>query len=144
MSYFQFRGGAVRLVEKIDDPRARHMEWGCVEQDEYTIPFGWTDDPDALSNQPWVWRYGQANNGTGAAFRILATRVHADVASRLGGPIVVTVLSPWQAAYAFADEGYLDPQYVAEKLVPRGLLHHPDDLETLTTLTRLVLGRGAS
>lgn len=94
--------------------------------------------------QPWVWRYGEANNGTGASCRILATRVHADVASRLGGPIVVTVLSPWQAAYAFADEGYLDPQYVAEKLVPRGLLPHPDDLETLTDLTRLVLGRGAS
>ena len=71
---------------------------------------------------------------------MLATKVHADIAEREGGPIIVQVLSPWTAAYPFATEGYLDESYIADKLF-RGRPIHPDDLAAITKLVRLVLGR---
>ena len=148
MSYFRWQGGAVRLIDKVEDPFTRRQEWGHLEKDEYTMPFGpgslmqeeW-EEP-AVTAGPWVWRYGVASAGTGAKYEALVTKIHADVASRLGGPIVVTLLSPWQVAYPFADEGYLDESYVLEKLFQsRNRTVHSDDLAAITRLVRILLGR---
>lgn len=139
-------GGAVRLVEEITDPLVLRAEWGHAEKDTYTIPFGpWSHKTDAdrgphPSAGPWVYRYGQGSAGTGSKYEALATRVHADVASRLGGPVVVTLLAPWTATYPFAAEGYLDETYVADKL-GKGRTIHPDDLTAITELIRILLGR---
>lgn len=136
---FRWKGGAVRLVDPVADKVAHAVEWGHLEKDGYSVPFGpWSSEPDAVSGGAWVWRYGTATAGTGSSYRVLATRVHADIASREGGPVVVAVLSPWQAVYPFADEGYLDESYVLEKLA-RG--RHPDDVAALTMLIRVLLGR---
>lgn len=140
---FTWTGGAVRLVEEISDPIVRGMEWGHAEKDVYTVPFGpWsyesTREVPQVSAGPWVWRYGTAHASTGSKYEALATRVHADVASRMGGPIIVTLCSPIRSSYTFAAEGYLDESYVADKF-PQ--LRHPGDLTAVTMLLRILLGR---
>lgn len=140
LANFAYKGGAVRLVEAITDPYVRGAEWGHLEKDEYTVPFGPWSEPESVSAGPWVWRYGVATAATGSSYRVLATRVHADVASREGGPVIVTVLSPWSAAYPLAEQGYLDRSYVAEKFLG-GRAVHDGDLAALTCLIGLLLGR---
>lgn len=137
---FRWGGGAVRLVYPVTDKLEHAIEWGHAEKDRHVVPFGPWSTPDSLSAGPWVWRYGIASAGTGSSYRAVATRVHGDVASREGGPIVVAVLSPWSAAHTFAAEGYLDESYVEEKLA-RG--RHPDDVTALTMLVRMLLGRSS-
>ena len=143
-AYFAWKGGAVRLVDPVTDPIIRHIGWGHAEKDEFTLPFGpWSFSPageaDTLSAGPWVYRYGTAAAGTGSSYRAIATRVHADIGSREGGPIIVTLLSPWTAAYTFADEGYLDEGYVQQKLCRD--YANPDDIRAVTQLVRMLLGR---
>ena len=139
---FNYTGGAVRLVEAIEDSHVLFRAWGHHEKDAYTLPFGpWAFTPehedDPLAAGPWVWRYGTASAATGSKYEALATRVHADVASRLGGPVVVALLSPVRSCYTFSDEGYLDETYVSDKL----RLTHPDDTTAATMLVRILLGR---
>lgn len=139
---FSWTGGAVRLIERIEDTHVLHLAWGAGEKDDYTLPFGpWAFAPehkdDPLAAGPWVWRYGTAHAGTGSKYEALATRVHADVASRMGGPIIVTLCSPIRSMYTFADQGYLDESYVADKF----RLPHPGDLTAVTMLLRILLGR---
>lgn len=144
---FAWKGGAVRLVEPVADPIIRAQEWGHLEKDEYTVPFGpWSLAKEDMgrtppvSAGPWVWRYGTASAGTGSRYSALATRVHADVGAREGNIVIVTLLSPWKAAYALAEEGYLHESYVAEKFgVGRAL--HEGDLTAVTLLIRTLLGR---
>lgn len=143
LANFAYKGGAVRLIEPITDTYERANEWGRLEKDEYTVPFGPWSEPDTVSGGPWVWRYGTATAATGSSYRVLATRVHADVASCEGGPIVVTVLSPWSAAYSLSDQGYLDESYVADKFLG-GRSVHGGDLAALTRLIGLLLGRETS
>lgn len=152
LACFSYQGGAVRLMEPITDPIIRGSEWGHAEKDEYTVPFGpWSysaeGEPDTVSAGPWVYRYGTATAATGSRYSVLVTRVHGDVASREGGPVIVTVLSPWQAAYPVAEQGYLDHTYVAEKLTGgrarEGSLHG-GDLASITRLIGLLLGRASS
>lgn len=142
---FQWGGGAVRLIDPITDRVERAVAWGHAEKDEYTVPFGpGSNDPGALHGGPWVWRYGVATAGTGSSYRALATRIHADVASREGGPIIVTVLSPWQDAHALAVDGWLGESYVAEHLTAgraRSGPMHAGDLTAVTMLVRILLGR---
>jgi hypothetical protein len=140
---FRWTGGAVRLAEAITDPIIRAREWGRVEKDEYTIPFGW-GFREGLDDQPWVWRYGTASAGTGSRYAALVTRVHGDIASYEGGPVIVTVLAPWQDAWAVALDGWLDQSYVAEHLTAgraRAGRLHGGDLAALTQLLRILLGR---
>lgn len=145
LANFAYKGGAVRLAEPITDPIIRGMEWGHAEKDEYTVPFGpWSyptaDHPEPVSWGPWVYRYGTASAGTGSRYSVLVTRVHGDVASREGGPIIVTVLSPWQIAYPVADGGFLHRSYVQEKFLA-GRQVHGGDLAALTKLIGILLGR---
>lgn len=140
---FCWTGGAVRLVEEITDPVTLRMAWGHAEKDTYTLPFGpWAfDNPeredDRLAAGPWVWRYGTAHAATGAKYEALATRVHADVADRMGGPIIVSLCSPVRSVYALAAEGFLHEMYVAEKFG----LRHESDITAVTMLLRILLGR---
>ena len=140
LANFAWHGGAVRLAAPVTDKYVRAREWGHAEKDEYTLPFGPWSTPDTPSAVPWVWRYGTATAATGSAYRVLVTRVHLDVASVEGGPLIVTVLSPWSAAYPFAEDGYLDRSYVAEKLAG-GREVHGGDLAALTRLIGSLLGR---
>jgi hypothetical protein len=147
-TYFAYKGGAVRLVEPITDPIIRGYEWGHAEKDEFTVPFGpWSfearsDGLAQVSAGPWVYRYGTATAATGSRYSALVTKVHGDVAAREGSPVIVTVLSPWQAAYPMQEGGYLDSSYVADKLAGHG--RHPDDLAALTQLIGILLGRETS
>lgn len=141
---FKWTGGAVRLAKPITDPFILAREWGRVEKDEYTVPFGWGNFREGIDDQPWVYRYGTASAGTGSRYAVLATRVHGDIASYEGGPVVLTVLSPWQDSHAVALDGWLSQSYVAEHLTdgkgPAGKLHG-GDLAALTKLIGIVLGR---
>lgn len=138
---FKYAGGAVRLRFPVVDPNIRAMEWGRFEKDEYTVPYGPWSGPGTASAGAWVYRYGTASAGTGSAYRVLVTRVHADVASREGAPVVVTVLSPWQTAYPMPP-GEHDRSYIAEKLTGNrfrdGTLHG-GDLAALTKLVSILL-----
>lgn len=140
LANFAYKGGAVRLIEPITDTYERAAEWGHLEKDQFTVPFGPWSEPGTVSAGPWVWRYGTASAATGSKYTVLVTRVHADVAAREGGPVIVTVLSPWSAAYPLADQGYLDHSYVADKFFG-GRFVHGGDLAALTRLIGLLLGR---
>lgn len=141
---FRWDGGAVRLVNPIQDPYEHARVWGHLERDRWTVPFGpGSTDPGSLHGGPWVYRYGIASAGTGSRYAALATKVHADVASREGGPVILTVLSPWQDSHAVAVNGWLDESYVAEHLTAgrgRAGRLHADDLAALTMLLRILLG----
>lgn len=141
---FRYTGGAVRLAQEIEDKYAHAREWGHLEKDQFTVPFGPWSKEEGVSGGPWVYRYGTASAATGSRYSVLITRVHADVAAREGGPMIVTVLSPWQASYALAEGGYLDRSYVAEKLTggryADGRLHG-GDLAAITHLIGILLGR---
>lgn len=141
---FRWTGGAVRLVEEIDDPIVRRRAWGHAEKDRFTVPFLPDLAESEVGRGPWVWRYGTASAGTGSRYAALVTRVHADVGMREGGPSIATVLAPWQDAYPVAVGGWLDESYVAEKLTAgrgrEGRLHG-GDLAALTMLLRILLGR---
>lgn len=144
LAAFRYSGGAVRLVEPITDKYEHAAEWGHLEKDQHTVPFGPWSTPEGISSGAWVYRYGTASAGTGSRYSVLVTRVHADVAAREGGPMIITVLSPWQDSYAIAEQGYLDRSYVAEKLTGgrarEGALHG-GDLAAITHLIGILLGR---
>lgn len=141
---FRYTGGAVRLVEEVADKYEHAAEWGHLEKDRFTVPFGPWTTPDGIGGGPWVYRYGTASAATGSRYSVLVTRVHADVAAREGGPLIISVLSPWCDSYALAEQGYLDRSYVAEKLTggrARDGRLHGGDLGALTHLIGILLGR---
>lgn len=140
---FRYDGGAVRLIDKIEDPIVRAREWGHKEKDEYTLPFGPWSKEDNPSSGPWVYRYGTASAATGSRYAVLVTRVHGDVGSREGNVAIVTVLSPWRSAYPFAADGFLHHSYVEEKLL-NGRTCHGGDVAAITTLIGILLGRETS
>lgn len=97
-------------------------------------------------------RYVEAEAGTGTRYVVTATRL--PVGHREGGPVLVTVLWPWQDAHTMADSGYLDERYVAEHLCdgrgrwadvrPGGTPDRPlppEDLAALTLTVGRALGR---
>jgi hypothetical protein len=64
---------------------------------------------------------GQAQAGTGSRYLAVATRLPGDSRTVFGGPMLVLVFSPWQAACPMedADRGYLHANYLGEKLTGR-------------------------
>jgi hypothetical protein len=85
-----------------------------------------------------VVRYVEADAGTGTRYTVVATTLPGGHGE--GGPVLVTVLHPWTAAFAFQEDGYLAESYVAEHLCPRDPTA-PEDLTAITLLVRHVLDR---
>lgn len=94
----------------------------------------------------WDTRYVEAEAGTGSRYVVVVTRL--GMAQMVeGGPLLITVLWPWQDAWTMAEEGYLDQSYVLEHLtVGRGRdgRLHGGDLQALTMTIRHALSRSDS
>lgn len=91
-------------------------------------------------------RYVSAEAGTGSRYAVVATRLPDPGPLMEGGPMVVTVLSPWQDAWAMADSGELHSSYVAEHLTAgryRDQRLHGGDLAALTLTIAHALRREA-
>lgn len=91
----------------------------------------------------WLTRYVEAQASTGSRYAVVVTQMGL-AAGREGGPVLVTVLSPWQDAWCLAADGYLDMSYVAEHLTAgrgRGGNLHGGDLKALTMTIQHALGR---
>lgn len=116
-----------RVIAQFQDGKA------SGPRNEYAAEF--TDD--------WMVRHVEAEAKTGSRYVVVATRLGVGGA-REGGPVLITVLWPWQDAWTLAEGGYLDESYVAEHLTDgryAGRRLNAGDLVALTMAIRHVLGR---
>jgi hypothetical protein len=82
--------------------------------------------------------YVEASAKTGSRYAVVVTYLPEGAARTEGAPWVVSVLSPWHAAYPMFAGGHLDPSYVAEKL-SGGQQRNPGDIMALTLAIRYAL-----
>lgn len=90
----------------------------------------------------------EAEAGTGWRYAVVATRLPPGIAAHEGGTHMVTVLSPFRAAYVMQGPetgGTVFPSYVAEKFMPRDAakFENPRNLVALTLCVARALGREA-
>lgn len=85
-------------------------------------------------------RYLLAEADTGWRYAIVITPLPSRAVKEEGGPMLVTVLSPWQDAWALQRTGYLSEKYVNEHL-RGGYDRSPADIRALTLLVRAGLDR---
>lgn len=90
----------------------------------------------------WTTRFVEAEAKTGSRYQVVATRL-GGARIHTGGPVLISVLQPWQAAYPLQEGGPLHSSYVAEHLTGgRGRWDpHGGDLAALTYTIAHVLGR---
>lgn len=87
-----------------------------------------------------------AEAGTGSRYSVVVTPLDKDSRDREGGPVVVTVLSPWTDAKVMQADGVVAASYVAEHLTAgrwRDDRLHAGDLAALTLTVAHALGRDA-
>lgn len=91
-------------------------------------------------------RFVEAEAGTGSRYVVVATPLGPIGQGSCGGPVLVTVLWPWQDCWALQPDGTLHESYVAEHLTDgryrEGRLHG-GDLMALTMTVAHALGREA-
>lgn len=86
--------------------------------------------------------YFAAEAGTGYRYNVTTSQLpNAGVVGE-GGPVLVTVTSPFTDAWALQGTGYLDEEYIRDHLCG-GSLHEASDadIRALTLLIRHALGR---
>lgn len=91
----------------------------------------------------WESRIVEAEAKTGSRYVVVATRL-GHFGQREGGPVLVSVVWPWQDCKVMQDNGFLDVSYVAEHLTDgRGYEArlHGGDAQALTMAIRLLLDR---
>lgn len=93
----------------------------------------------------WSTRLVAAEAKTGSRYEVIATWLGADAANYLGGPLLVTVMWPWQDAWCLQTDGYLHTRYVVEHFCGgrSGNRLHAGDLAALTLTIAYALGRTA-
>ena len=83
-----------------------------------------------------------AEADTGSRYTVVSTPLPWQAEPYLGGaPTLITLLSPWQAAYTLQDDGTLHIDYVREKLGRRRLGVHGGDLAAVALTVGYALRR---
>lgn len=85
--------------------------------------------------------YLSAEADTGWRYSICIAELPPTAATREGGSMLVTVTSPWNAAFAFQRTGYLSQNYIDEHLSGWDHKRSAVDIRVLTLLVRAGLGR---
>lgn len=96
-----------------------------------------TEDATTLNAEV---HYLSATADTGWRYSICVSELPDDGIALEGGPLLVTVLSPWTAAWALQRIGYLSERYVEEHLNGH-VTRSGVDIRVLTMLVRKGLGR---
>ena len=104
------------------------------ELDQAQSAFTITEDAQVVNV-----RYLSATADTGWRYSIVISDLPGDGAVLEGGPMLVTVTSPWQKCWAFQRTGYLYERYVVEHLCPVNV--GAVDARVLTLLVREGLDR---
>lgn len=87
-------------------------------------------------------RYCSAEADTGYRYSVCVTELPPAGKGREGGPVLLTVTSPWVDAHALQTTGYLSERYVAEHLCGAPYRKVGDgDLRAITLLVRYALDR---
>lgn len=108
-----------------------------MQHDEKTVDWNVPEWPLRQSRQV------EAEAGTGSRYVVVVTRLGAGGA-REGGPMLVSVVWPWQDCKVMQADGWLDQSYVAEHLTDGRASErrlHGGDLWALTQTIRIALRR---
>ena len=91
-------------------------------------------------------RYLSATADTGWRYSVVISDLPDEGADLEGGPMLVTVTSPWTAAWALQRTGWLDVRYIDEHLSGAAgrFSRSSVDIAILTRLIRKGLGREVS
>lgn len=83
-------------------------------------------------------RYVEAESNTGSRYAVFVTRLTSVMRDRAGGPLLVTVLWPWQDSWCLQESGVLTAEYVGEKLTCHRYKDRRVNAGDLTALTMTV------
>lgn len=89
-------------------------------------------------------RFVRADAATGSNYVVITTPLDPAANAETGGPVLVTVCSPWSDSWALQRDGVLAASYVAEHLCQGRLLQdslNGGDLAALTLTVAHALGR---
>jgi hypothetical protein len=115
-----------------------------VQHDEASTP-EWVDEHFTIKvdapNRLTGVRYVSAEAHTGYRYALVVTRLPLAGERGEGGPLLVTVTSPWIDAWALQPSGYLSERYVAEHLCDAPRSHSDADVHAITLLVRHALDR---
>ena len=85
-------------------------------------------------------RYVEVEAGTGSRYAVAASRLPPRAEVVEGGPMLVSVLSPWKTCYVLDEFGVLYWTYVEEKFISRREVN-AGDLVGVTVAIGAALGR---
>ena len=93
----------------MDDAKLAASRWRVTFEETGRVLLPPRNPEDAMV------RYVEAEAGTGSRYVVVTTPLGPGGRQRESGPVMVTLVQPWQAAYPLFPGGYLDLSYVAEK-----------------------------
>jgi hypothetical protein len=132
-----------------EDVRRADENWHVTN--EIRTPFEVLHGTADGGRVPIAWRTAEivevnAEAATGSRYSVVTTPLSPLMRGIGGGPVLVTVLWPWQDAWCLQDDGDLHASYVAEHLTDgrfRSDKLHGGDLAALTKTVAYALGRTA-
>lgn len=127
----------------LDDVRKARANWKIVAEERRKVmpSLGEAVRGDEFGHEIVMV---EAEAGTGSAYRVVVTPLGMVGRGRMGGPALVSVISPWSDTWALQYGGHLALSYVAEHLCEgrfRADRLHGGDAAALTLTIAYALGR---